>query len=75
LLEENYGGLVPYGIIVYNNKNQFKIPYNPQIRFELESTLKDMRRILKSGKILRNHNDFYRCKNCSMKMYCSFIIT
>ncbi len=74
LLEENYGSFVPYGIIVYNNKYQFKIPFNPQIRYELESTIKDMRGLLKNGKITRNHSDFYKCKNCSMKAYCSFII-
>jgi CRISPR-associated exonuclease Cas4 len=74
LIEDNYGGFVPHGIIVYNNNNQFKIPFNPQLRFELESTIKDMRKILKTKKISRNHNDSHRCKKCSMKQYCSFII-
>ena len=75
LIEDSYGGFVPYGIIIYNNKNQFKISFNPQIRFELESTIEEMRKTLKSGKLSRNHNDFHRCINCSMKEYCSFKIT
>ena len=29
LLEENYGAFVPYGILVYNSKFQYKIPFDP----------------------------------------------
>jgi CRISPR-associated exonuclease Cas4 len=74
LIEENYGGFVPYGMIIYNNKNQYKIPFNPKIRFELESTIKEMRKMLENRRISRNHEDSNRCINCSMKEYCSFII-
>ena len=71
LLEDNYGGFVPYGILIYNNASQqYKIPFNPEIRFELESTIKKMRYLLKTRKIMRNHNDPHRCKNCSMMTYC-----
>lgn len=71
LIEENYGCFVPYGILVYNKKYQFKIPFNSKIRFELENTLKNMRQILKTGNISRNHNDLFKCKNCSMRNYCN----
>ena len=71
LVEENFNNFVPYGLIVINNQEQFKIPFNPQMRYELEKTLMEMRNFLISGKILRNHNDFNRCKNCSMKEHCS----
>jgi CRISPR-associated exonuclease Cas4 len=71
LLEENYGGFVPYGILVYNNTEQYKIPFDPRIRFELASTIKKMRQSMKSGKIMMNHSDFRRCKACSMRGYCS----
>ena len=74
LLEENYGSFVPYGILVYNNMHQFKIPFDPKMRYELESTMKNMRNSIKTGKISRNHNDPYRCKNCSMKSYCNKIL-
>ena len=72
LLEENYGRFCPYGVIVYSDKLKFKIPFDPKIRFELESNVKNMRQILKTGKIHRNHNDLSRCKNCSVKQYCDF---
>jgi CRISPR-associated exonuclease Cas4 len=74
LIEDSYGGFVPYGIIIYNNKNQYKIPFNPQTRFELEYTIKEMRKILKNRSISRNHDDSHRCINCSMKEYCSFTL-
>ena len=70
LLEENYGVFVPYGILVYNNMYQYKIPFDPKIRFEFESILKNMRNSMKTGIILRNHNDYNRCKSCSMQTYC-----
>lgn len=70
LLEDNYGGFVPYGILVYNNTSQYKIPFDPKLRFGLESTIKKMRYLLKTGEIIRNHNDPHRCKRCSVRTYC-----
>lgn len=70
LLEEKYGQFVPYGILVYNNREVYNIEFNPKIRFELESTIKKMRGILKTNRIELNHNDKNRCKNCSMRKYC-----
>lgn len=74
LLEENYGGFVPYGILVYNNKYQYKIPYDPKTRFELDKTIQKMRYALKNRKIIVNHNDIRRCKSCSMRTYCDINI-
>lgn len=71
ILEENYGSFIPYGILVYSDTSQqFKIPFNPKMRFELESTVNKMRKSLKTSKIKRNHNDSKRCKSCSMRTYC-----
>lgn len=75
LLEENYGGFVPYGILVYNNSTRYKIPFDSKTRFELESTINNMRRLLKTGRIERNHNKYHKCKNCSMNSYCNVKIT
>jgi CRISPR-associated exonuclease Cas4 len=36
LLEDNFGGFVSYGILVYSGSKQFKILYNPKLRFEFE---------------------------------------
>jgi len=71
LLEENYGGLVPYGILVYSDGDSYTVPFDPKIRFEFESTLKNMRHIMKTGNIIRNHDDSHKCKNCSMRTYCN----
>ena len=70
LLEDNYGGFVPYGVLVYGGSQQYKIPFNPRIRFELDSTVKTMRYIMKTKKVSRNHDDVRRCINCSMRTYC-----
>lgn len=75
LLEENYGTFVPYGILVYNNQRSYEIKYNPRVRYELESTIKKMRQAIKTGSIVRNHNNILRCKNCSMKKYCKEKVT
>lgn len=70
LLEENYGCFVPYGILVYDTHQQYKIPFDPKMRYELESTLKQMRILLKNKNFIRNHNDSNKCINCSMRVYC-----
>jgi len=75
LVEDNYNSFVPCGILVYNDTSQqYKIPFDPKIRFELESTVKKMRRLLKTGESVRNHNDPQRCKSCSMRTYCGIKI-
>jgi CRISPR-associated exonuclease Cas4 len=70
LLEENYGSFVPYGILIYNDRYQYKIPFDPRIRFEFESTVKNMRNIMKTSSVTRNHSNSYKCKSCSMRRYC-----
>jgi len=71
ILEENYGCFVPFGILVYKDTcKQYKIPFDPKTRFELETAIKKMRHILKTKKNARNHNDLYKCKSCSMRRYC-----
>jgi CRISPR-associated exonuclease Cas4 len=70
LLEENYGGFVPYGILVYNSQQQYKIPFDPKMRYELESVIKKMRLTIKNNNITRNHDEPSKCVNCSMRIYC-----
>ena len=74
LIEENYNSFVPYGILVYNNKEKYKVDYTPKIRFELESTVKKMQKMIKTNRFVRNHNEKNRCRNCSMKEYCNYNI-
>ncbi len=68
LLEDNYSNLVPYGIIIYKNSD-FKIPFDPKLRFELESVINKMRNSI-NKKVVLNHNDPTKCRICSMRMYC-----
>jgi len=70
LLEENYNGFVPFGVLVYNNELDFKIPFNPKIRYDLENTIEKMRFTLRTGKIELNHDDPNRCRACSMRKNC-----
>ena len=69
LLEENYGGFVPYGRLVYNDSD-FKIPFDPKLRFELESVITTMRNSLYHGNVEINHSDTSKCRACSMRKYC-----
>lgn len=73
ILEDTTGEFVPEGILVYNTV-PFRIPFDPKLRFELESIIKTMRAALRTGEVQRNHEDPRRCKNCSMKQYCSDIV-
>ena len=71
LVEENFGTFVPYGILVYNDTYQFKIPFDPRIRFELENTINEMRHAIKTGRVNANPKEYFKCKNCSMRGYCN----
>ena len=71
LVEENFGAFVPYGVLVYSDGYQFNIPFDPKIRFELETTINEMRKVIKTGKINISLKDTNKCRNCSMKIYCN----
>ena len=73
LLEETTGVFVPEGILVYNNV-PYTIPFDPKLRFELESVMKRMRGCLRNGVVQRNHQEPWRCTHCSMKRYCSDVV-
>jgi CRISPR-associated exonuclease Cas4 len=76
LLEENHGDFVPYGLLVYGDGSKvFRIPFGPTTRFQLESTIKSMWHIMRTGEISRNHDEISRCKNCSMSTYCHLKIS
>jgi len=72
LIEENYKKFVPYGFLIYSDISRFKIPFDPKTRFELKSTIDNIRNIIKTGKITRNHSEICKCKNCSMRQFCDF---
>ena len=70
ILEETSEAFVPEGILVYNNV-PYTIPFDPKLRFELESITKTMRASLRNGIVQRNHQALARCRYCSMKRYCN----
>jgi len=74
LVEETYKSFVPYGVLVYNKSIQYKIPFDPKLRFDLEHSIKDMRYLLQTRLLSRNHNEKNRCRNCSMRLYCEMKI-
>ena len=70
LVEETYKNFVPYGVLVYHKSKQYKIPFDPSLRFELENSINNMKYVLQTGQLSRNHSDQNRCRNCSMRSYC-----
>jgi len=74
LLEENFDVFVPFGVVVYSDKQVFKVPFDPKVRFELEELIREMRISIKSSRIVRNHNNGNKCSFCSMKDFCDFKI-
>lgn len=71
LVEENYNSFVPYGYLIYQNQSSIKIPFDPALRYELESIIKNMRGDLRQKKVMRNHKNSKKCLNCSMRKYCN----
>lgn len=73
LLEDTSGMFVPEGILVYNNV-PYTIPFDPKLRFELDTAMKSMRASLRNGVVRRNHQELRRCHHCSMKRYCTNVL-
>jgi CRISPR-associated exonuclease Cas4 len=73
ILEDTSGVFVPEGILVYNNV-PYTIPFDPRLRFELESVMKTMRASLRSGSVQRNHQESGRCHHCSMRRFCTDVV-
>lgn len=71
ILEDAEGCFVPYGILVYDGKQRFKVRFDPSLRFELEQTIQRMRQDQQNGRnIQRNHDESQRCAACSLQVYC-----
>jgi len=70
LVEETFNTFVPCGLLVYNNAS-YTIPFDPQLRFELEETMHRIRENLRNQQMKRNHNDPGKCRFCSMRTYCT----
>ncbi len=71
LLEEKYNQAVPFGVLVYGNGRQFKIPFEAYLKGQVTTTLEEMRTRLATGSIERNHNVIAKCQYCSLRIHCS----
>lgn len=71
LLEETYNQAVPFGVLVYGNGRQFKIPFEAYLKRQVTTTLEEMRARLATGSIERNHNVIAKCQHCSLRIHCS----
>jgi CRISPR-associated exonuclease Cas4 len=71
LLEEKYNQAVPFGVLVYGDGRQFKIPFEAHLKGQVTTTLEEMRVKLATGSIERNHNVIAKCQYCSLRIHCS----
>lgn len=69
LLEDTTGEFVPYGILVLGDQPT-TIPFDPQLRYSLEETMRRMRQTLTTGRVILNHDDPRRCQHCSLRHAC-----
>ncbi len=69
LLEEMSGKTPPYGIIKYSG-TEFEIEYDESLKELLIDKMADMREIMKTEDIHRNHNREGKCRHCSRRELC-----
>jgi len=72
LLEDTHHTFVPYGVLVYSDAD-FEIPFDPHLRFNLEKTLKEMRKAIATRTLPEIHLNPQKCKHCSFQHCCSYI--
>ena len=71
LAKENYRRPSPYGYLIYTDTNKrFKISFTYKEKKLLKSTIDQMRKILQTEKVIRNHQDKGKCSGCEMNSLC-----
>jgi CRISPR-associated exonuclease Cas4 len=69
LIEETMGRTPPYGLLKYPERED-TIEYNDDLKQMLLEKLEDMRNIMNTGEVHRNHNRPGKCRNCSRRDVC-----
>lgn len=69
LLSEEYGEAPPYGILRYEQA-EHEIEYDEALRTMVIDKLAEMRQLLVTKDIHRNHNKPGKCRNCSRRVIC-----
>ena len=69
LVEENYGTPPPYGILKYGSV-MHEIEWNEDLKNLLLKKVAEMRNVMKTGDVHRNHNRVGKCLHCSRRDIC-----
>ena len=69
LIAESSGRRPPYGLLRYG-REEHEIEFDPELESMLIAKLEEMRGILRSGEVHRNHNRPGKCANCSRRESC-----
>lgn len=69
LMSEENGKRVPYGILRYEHI-EHEIDYSDELEILLLSKLREMRKLMESGDVHRNHKRMGKCRNCSRRFIC-----
>jgi CRISPR-associated exonuclease Cas4 len=69
LLEEEYGKAPPFGLLRYDS-TQHEIDYTPDLKKLVLSKLLEMRELMETKRVHRNHNRKGKCIHCSRRDKC-----
>jgi len=69
LLEEEYGKPPPFGLLRYEN-SQHEIDYTQDLKKLVLSKLIEMRELMETENVHRNHNRKGKCVHCSRRGKC-----
>lgn len=69
LIAESSGKRPPYGLLRYGNE-EHEIEFDPDLERMLLEKLEEMRRLIRSGEVHRNHNRPGKCAGCSRRESC-----
>ncbi len=70
LVRENYSERVPYGLVLYGNKEARKVYPTPENIAWFESVLMQVRHAREASNIDRSHRQQSRCRGCGMRESC-----
>jgi CRISPR-associated exonuclease Cas4 len=70
LVERVYGKRPPYGILRYRDRT-FTIEYTPELEYDLEALLEEIRQQERRGEADRSHQEPARCARCGFRSYCN----
>jgi CRISPR-associated exonuclease Cas4 len=69
LIAESSGKRPPYGLLRYGNE-EHEIEFDPELERMLLEKLEEMRKLMRSGEVHRNHNRPGKCASCSRRESC-----